>query len=139
MGRRAARAIALLALAGCGTTATIREGALEHHVRINRSTPTALFVQTNEGEREIARAGVSDIDHPGNVLAVAGLPFIALGAANVLGAWNCGDGESSHAFCMSTGLGVASVSIGLLMTIWGAVVWDRSRRAAGASLGEPEH
>ena len=130
-------AMALLVLAGCGTTATIREGDLEHQVRINRSTPSELFVQTNEGERTIARAGISDIDHPGNVLAVAGLPFIALGAANLLGVWNCGDGESSHAFCMSSGVGVVSVSVGLLMTIWGATTWDRSRRAAGAGAGQP--
>jgi len=137
MARAAAAGMAMLALAGCGTTATIREGDLEHQVRINRSTPSELFVQTNEGERTISRAGISDIDHPGNVLAVAGLPFIALGAANLLGVWNCGDGESSHAFCMSSGVGVVTLSAGLLATIWGAVIWDRSRRAAGTAAGKP--
>lgn len=137
MSGRQVSAIALLALAACGTTATIREGELEHHVRINRSTPSALIVQTNEGERTIPRAGISEIDHPGNVLAVAGLPFLALGVANLLGAWNCGDGQSSHAFCMGSAVGGLSVSVGLLMTIWGATTWERSRGAAGASIGEP--
>jgi hypothetical protein len=132
MTARRGGAIVLLALAGCGTTATIHEGGVEHHVRINRSTPSALIVQTNEGEMTIPRAGISEIDHPGNVLAAAGLPFIALGVANLLGAWNCGDGESSHAFCMGSAVGGLSVSVGLLMTIWGANVWDRSHRAAAA-------
>ena len=138
MAARRGGAIVLLAVAGCGTTtATIREGGLEHHVRINRSTPSALIVQTNEGEREIPRAGISEIDHPGNVLAVAGLPFVALGVANLLGVWNCGDGESSHAFCMSSAVGGLTISVGLLMTIWGATTWDRSRTAAGTGIGGP--
>src|SRR4051794_30682642 len=137
MAARRGSAILLLALAGCGTTATIREGGVEHHVRIDRSTPSALIVQTNEGERTIPRAGISEIDHPGNVLAVAGLPFVALGVANLLGAWNCGDGERSHAFCMGSSVGGLTVSVGLLMTIWGATTWDRSRVAAGAGAGQP--
>jgi hypothetical protein len=131
MVARRGGAIVLLALAGCGTTATIREGGLEHHVRIDRSTPSALIVQTNEGERTIPRAGISEIDHPGNVLAVAGMPFIALGVATLRGVWNCGDGESSHAFCMGTAASGLTFSVGLLMTIWGATVWERSHRAAG--------
>src|SRR3954464_13364975 len=113
MSARRGGAILLLAIASCGTNATIREGGVEHHVRIDRSTPSALIVQTNEGEMTIPRAGISEIDHPGNVLAAAGLPFMALGVANLLGAWNCGDGESSHAFCMSSSVGGLSVSIGL--------------------------
>jgi hypothetical protein len=129
-------ALALLALAGCGTAATVREGTLEHQVRINRSTPSELIVQTNEGERTIPRAGVTSIDHPGNVLAIAGLPFIALGVANLLGVWNCGDGEPSHTFCMSSAMGGLSISGGALMSIWGATIWERSHRAAAGS-GEP--
>ncbi len=136
MSRRPVVALVLSALIGCGTTATVREGAIEHQVRVNRSTPSELIVQTNEGERTIPRAGISDIDHPGNVLAAAGLPFIALGVANLLGVWNCGDGEPSHAFCMSSPMGVVTVSVGALMTVWGATIWDRSHRAA-AGTGEP--
>jgi hypothetical protein len=64
MSARPRGVIVLLTLVGCGTTATIREGGLEHHVRIDRSTPSALIVQTNEGERLIPRAGISEIDHP---------------------------------------------------------------------------
>jgi hypothetical protein len=130
MRRSATVVVAFFALVGCGTAATVREGAIEHHVRINRSTPSELIVQTNEGERAIPRAGIGDIDHPGNVLAAAGLPFIALGVANLFGVWNCGDGQSSHAFCMSTGMGVVTISVGALMSLWGATIWDRSRRAA---------
>jgi|tagenome__1003787_1003787.scaffolds.fasta_scaffold19271194_2 hypothetical protein len=130
MSARRGGAILLLALASCGTNATIREGGVEHHVRIDRSTPSALIVQTNDGEMTIPRAGITEIDHPGNVLAVAGLPFIALGVANLLGAWSCGDGESSHTFCMGRAGGGLTLSVGLLMTVWGANVWDRSHRAA---------
>ena len=135
MPGRVVAALALSALIGCGTAATVREGAIEHQVRINRSTPSELIVQTNEGERTIPRAGISDIDHPGNVLAVAGLPFIALGVANLLGVWNCGDGEPSHAFCMGSGMGGLTVSVGILMTAWGATIWDRSHRAAEGTGG----
>jgi hypothetical protein len=136
MPRRPVVALALSALIGCGTAATVREGAIEHQVRIDRSTPSELIVQTNEGERSIPRAGISDIDHPGNVLAAAGLPFVALGVANLLGVWNCGDGEPSHTFCMSSAVGVVTVSVGALMTVWGGAIWERSHRAA-AGTGEP--
>jgi hypothetical protein len=123
-------ALAVLALAGCGTAATVREGAIEHQVRINRSTPSALLVQTNEGEMTIPRAAIDDIDHPGNVLAVAGVPVIAFGALNLAGLWNCGDGERSHAFCMSSAMGIVTTSVGALMTAWGLAIWHRSRKAA---------
>lgn len=95
-----------------------------------------MIVQTNEGERAIPRAGIVDIDHPGNVLAAAGLPFIALGIANLFGVWNCGEGQPSHAFCMSTGMGVVTISVGALMSLWGATIWDRSRWAAAVPAPE---
>src|SRR3954452_4374742 len=132
MRKRPRLALAVLALAGCGTAATVREGGIEHHVRINRSTPSALLVQTNEGEMTIPRAAIDDIDHPGNVLAVAGVPLIAFGALNLAGHWNCGDGEPSHAFCMSSAMGIVTTSVGALMTVWGLAAWQRSRKAAGA-------
>jgi hypothetical protein len=94
-------------------------------------------VRTNEGERAIPRAEIRDIDHPGNVLALAGLPILALGVANLAGAWSCADREPSGRFCFGTGAGFLTASIGALMTAFGLAIYARSATRAGADPGRP--
>jgi len=127
------------ALGGCSTNALIRDGQWEHDVPIMRSTPTEIIVRTNDGERAIPRAEIRDIDHPGNVLALAGLPILALGVANLAGAWSCADGDgASNGWCVGTGLGFLTASIGGLMTAFGLAIWSRSFTRAGGDSGRPD-
>jgi hypothetical protein len=115
------------ALASCGTNALIRDAQYVHDVPIMRSTPTEIIVRTNEGERAIPRAEIRDIDHPGNVLALVGLPIFALGVANLLGAWSCADGDGeTNDWCVGRGAGFLTASIGGVMTVFGVTVYGRS-------------
>jgi hypothetical protein len=125
-----ARVVMFVFLAGCGETATIRQGTIERDARILRSTQLDLIVAARGGEEEIPRSTITDIDHPGNVLAVAGVPLIALGIANLLGKWNCGDGQPHPVFCMSSGFGVLVLSTGFVVSFWGLDNYARSKTAA---------
>ena len=134
--RGLAAALALV-FGGCSTNALIRDAQFEHDVPILRSTPTEIIVRTNEGERALPRAEIRDIDHPGNVLALAGLPILALGVANLAGAWTCADGGPSGNFCFGTGAGFLTASIGALMTAFGLAIYARSVSRAGAEPARP--
>jgi hypothetical protein len=123
--------LAGLALVGCSTNALIRDSRFEHDAPILRSTPSEIIVRTNEGERAIPRAEIRDIDHPGNVLALAGVPILTLGLANLAGAWSCADRGPTDSFCFGTGAGFLTASIGALMVAFGAVIWGRSTARAG--------
>jgi hypothetical protein len=124
----------LVALASCSTNALIRDNQYEHNVPILRSTPTEIFVRTNEGERAIPRAEIRDIDHPGNVLALAGVPILALGIANLAGAWTC---DPTDSICFGSGAGFLTASIGALMTAFGLAIYYRSITRAGAYEVQP--
>ena len=125
-------AILACALGGCSTNALIRDAQYVHDVPILRSTPTEIIVRTNEGERAIPRAEIRDIDHPGNVLAFAGLPILALGLGNLAGAWTC---EPSGSLCFGSGAGFLTASIGALMTAFGLAIYARSVSRAGVEPG----
>jgi hypothetical protein len=122
------------ALGGCSTNALIRDTQYEHDVPILRSTPTEIIVRTNEGERAIPRAEIRDIDHPGNVLGLAGVPVLALGIANLAGTWTC---DPTDSLCFGTGAGFLTASIGALMTAFGLAIYARSVTRAGADPGRP--
>jgi hypothetical protein len=51
---------------------------------LRRSTPTHLVVDTEDGRRYVARSEVVDIDHPGNVTALAGLALAAWGVLGLI-------------------------------------------------------
>jgi hypothetical protein len=137
MSGRAAVMAFVVALANCSTNALIRDSQYEHDVPILRSTPTEIFVRTNEGERAIPRAEIRDIDHPGNVLALAGMPILALGIANLAGAWSCADREPTDSFCFGSGAGFLTASIGALMTAFGLAIYYRSITRSGAYQVQP--
>ena len=138
---RAAAVVAAIScvLGGCSTNALIRDAQDVHDAPIMRSTPTEIIVRTNEGERAIPRAEIRDIDHPGNVLALVGLPIFALGVANLLGAWSCADGDGqANGWCVGRGLGFFTASIGGVMTVFGLSIWSRSTGRAGEGATRPD-
>jgi hypothetical protein len=76
---------------------------------------------------------VADIDHPGNVLAIAGAPFVVPGLLWLASpSFRC-EGGGSHAFCTSLPFAAVLGGAGVATTIWGMVVYNKSTRAAGAS------
>ena len=119
----------LLLLSGCSTTATIsRVDGGTYTAKIVRSDQDSLFVKTSSNGSEIAipRSNVSDIDHPGNGMAVFGALLTAYGGLNVAaGASTCG--EVGGAYCVGTFLPAA---VGLSTLIWGLTTWTNSTDAA---------
>ena len=110
---------------GCGTSAIITRKNGTDEGRIVRSTSTSVIVDTGAGERSIPRDQITDVDHPGNVVAVIGAVLLGYGLLNIaVGASHCE--EKGGAFC--TGVFAPAV-VGLGMGIWGVSVWGRSTRA----------
>lgn len=119
----------LLLLSGCSTTATIgRVDGGAYTARIVRSDQRSLFVKTSAEGQEIAipRANVSEIDHPGNGMAVFGALLTAYGAMNIAaGAGTCS--EVGGAYCVGT---VLPAAVGIPILIWGMNTWTNSTHAA---------
>jgi len=129
LAKRLLLAAAALHLSACSSEATIRrrDGALVD-ARIVASDPDALFLAGPAGPTRLPRADVDDIDHPGNVLVVAGLSVLLVGAQII---------ASEH----QTGAGAASVAVttglpGLAMITWGATTYLRSNGAAARFQNE---
>jgi len=68
----------------CSTTATItRRSDPPLEAKIVRGTPVSVIVVDGDSDRAIARDEIVDIDHPGNVSAVAGGLLSAYGLFNI--------------------------------------------------------
>jgi hypothetical protein len=126
--------VLLTGLCGCSTAAKlslIEGGQVE--ARIQRSDPDNLVVETETGaEVPIPRSEVSDIDHPGNVVAVIGGVLTAYGV-NVIVAkvGTCGEQKMPGAACVGT---FWPAAVGASMLTWGLVTWVRSTRATDKSV-----
>ena len=123
--RRATVAAVALQVAACSTTATIHrpQGApLDAH--IVGSHENALAVRREDGrDHEVQRPAVAYIDHPGNVLALAGLGVLLVGASIIASEPQPSRGEL---FATAAIIGTPS----LLMIGWGGTTYLRSKRAA---------
>lgn len=127
---------ALIACAGCSTTATIhRRSGPPVEAKILGGTPDAIVIRTwgNRGDT-IPRSEILDIDHPGNVHAVAGGALTGYGAFNIaVGAPTCtnrgefGSDAEQYAFCAGV---FAPLTVGSLMLLWGWLTHDASTGAA---------
>jgi RNase P/RNase MRP subunit p29 len=118
-------AAALCTSLGCGTAATITRKNRTDEGRIVRSTSTSVIIDNGAGERSIPREEITDIDHPGNAVAVVGAVLLGYGILNIaVAASHCE--EKGGAFC--TGVFIPAAA-GLGMSIWGLTVWSRSTRA----------
>ena len=123
-----------LALSGCGTSATIHTiyPGKSHEAQILRSTASELIVWTPEGPRPIPRSEITDIDHPGDAGAVVGTLLLLFGVLNATtGLGSCAE-PGERFICLGSYSGYALIAGGLGMTIFGGVVYQRSRRAARA-------
>jgi hypothetical protein len=121
-------------LCGCSTAAKISlvtGGQVE--AQIQRSDQDNLFVETETGaEVPIARSEVSDIDHPGNGVAVVGGALTVYGISNIaVVASTCGQQKLPEVACVSAYIPAA---LGVSMLTWGLVTWFGSTGAAANSM-----
>jgi hypothetical protein len=128
---------AAISLGGCSTTATIhRANGPAYEAKILRSDPTSLDVQgDDERPYRVPCEQVSEIDHPGNVIATVGAALMGIAG---LAAWSIAT-ERSQADRRD---GVIAVSIGyglpgLLMAVYGGSVWYSSKNKARACEEAP--
>lgn len=126
----------LTGLCGCSTAANIHlvaGGRVE--ARIQSSDPENLFVRAGTGvEVPIPREEISEVDHPGNVVAVIGGVLSAYGAINIArGGGTCGRAEMAVAACLGVFL---PGTIGTSMLVWGLKTWLGSVHAADSSRSQ---
>jgi hypothetical protein len=95
--------------------------------KILRSNHDSLFIETSGGgEMVVPRSEVTDIDHPGNVVAVVGGAIGGYGLLNIaVGLSHCD--TMGAAYC--TGV-FTPAAVGIPMLIYGLVVWNDSKDAA---------
>lgn len=124
----------LTVLCGCSTTAKVSlVDGRRFDARIQRSDKEHVVVETKAGWLvPIPRSEIADIDHPGNVAAVAGLLVSAYGALAVAkGVGNCDKNP------LGPEVGCASAffpaTVGVSMLIWGLTIWTGSTHAAASS------
>jgi hypothetical protein len=122
-----------ISLAGCSTTATIhRVNGPAYEAKILQSDPTSLDVQGDDGRPyRVPREQISDIDHPGNVLATVGAALLGFaGLISYVAATDTGGGASSRDTAIT--VGVIYGLPGLLMAVAGGSIWLSSRDKARA-------
>jgi len=140
LGRRvtAVVAIATLVSAGCASSANIyRPDGPPVGATIYESDASNLYVQDRNGNRAaLDQYHVSDVDHPGNVVFMIGLPFLVIGAG-MLAALKSGE-DARHT---EPGGGDGFIALGYMMAYisaiggggmvaGGGLSWLRSKRAA---------
>ncbi len=129
---RAAALSVAISLAGCSTTATIhRVNGPAYEATIAQSEPTSLDVFGDDGRPyRVPREQVSEIDHPGNVLATVGA--VLLGLAGLTASVAATDRNTSDARGTAIAVGVIYGLPGLLMAVTGGSIWLSSKSKARA-------
>ncbi len=139
--RRSAGPLGVAALAaalatGC-TSATIQlEDGPPIDGEIVRSDARQLVVRTGQGDIEIERSRIADIDHPGNVAMVVGGVMLGISSAMITVPLIAPSGRDEvdrvgDLVLVSTGI-IYAVG-GLVPLISGGASWIGSRRRAGGS------
>jgi hypothetical protein len=131
------KAVALsvaISLAGCSTTATIhRVNGPAYEAKIVQSDSTSLDVLGDDGQPyRVPREQVSEIDHPGNVLATIGAALV--GFAGLITWAVATDNSQSQSGRRSAAIAVGTVYglPGLLMAVAGGSIWMSSKDKARA-------
>jgi hypothetical protein len=116
--------MAAAAAPACSSSATItRRDQPPITARIESSGAEALHVRTGDGkELHIPRAEVADIDHPGNVLMIAGLSLLALVYISVA------PDQASTVELLTSMAVLGSPALGMIA--WGGTSYVQSRQAA---------
>ncbi len=114
---------------GCGATATIhRWGAPALEGELVDADVANIYVTDRTGQRyRVPRKDMAEVDHPGNVLLMAGVAVLALGVSMYFDKDGApGDTDEELRNRRIAGIGVAVP--GALMAAWGGYSWWSSRR-----------
>lgn len=108
----------------CGSTASIKKtDGTEISGRIIAGDDENIYIKTLAGQVPIKKSEISDIDHPGNGLAVTGGIITAYGILNIaVGVPQCE--EEGGAFCLGV---FTPAGIGIPMFANGFSIWNRSK------------
>ena len=136
----------LTVLCGCSTTATVslRNGQ-RFEAKIRRGTQDALVIKTGEGwEVPIPREEISNIDHPGNTFAVAGVLVGALGFLSLAKSEQACGMQTTFSEQTCFVISAVPLTLGASMLAWGLTTWLGSTRAvravppsSGSGTGSP--
>jgi hypothetical protein len=87
-----------------------------------------LVLQAERGVVTVPTDDITEVDHPGNVLAAIGGALAAYGVLNIAAGWEeCQNRrEDQGAFCFGV---VLPFSLGTVMTAWGLFNWFSSKKA----------
>jgi hypothetical protein len=124
--------VLLTVLCGCSTMAKVSlVDGRRLDARIRQSDRENVVVETKAGWLvPIPRSEISDIDHPGNGAAVAGLLVGAYGVLNVAsGLDTCDRAPVPEVSCAAVFL---PLTVGVGMLLWGATTWFGSTQAAAS-------
>jgi len=135
--RSTAVMILILTACGCGTTATIcKKNGSVVEATIVRSDQSNIYLANG---RTVARAEISEIDHPGDVLAVAGVIMSAVGlGVGMVGViilnGPCEElcGLRDLVGGSMSGSGALLLAAGVYSAIWGWITFRDSSSAAEA-------
>ncbi|MCA2977573.1 MAG: hypothetical protein INH41_20685 [Myxococcaceae bacterium] len=130
---------------GCATTATVTvQNGIVYEARISGGDAQHLLLTSEYGvNRVVRRAEVRDIDHPGNVVAVAGGILAGIAALNMVTvATSCGSSQQGAPCIPLLSIGGIMLAGGGTMLTWGLWTWTGSRgmvadTITAAPLAEP--
>ena len=139
--QRLAALVALLALTHCTSATLQRAGGPDLEAEIVGGDRDFVYVSNEAGQIfQVPRSSIVDVDHPGNPLMVASLPFIltaavfwAVSSQSNCQTANCRDAENSFLQTMGLFYGAA----GAAMLAGGAIPWFRSTGNAASDAGLP--
>lgn len=122
--KRAAIGLLALALAGCGTSATVTTPGAVWTGTITGHTRDRLIV----GGHAVARSDVTDIDHPGNVAAWIGTVVAAVGALSATSNCTAERRAQDETPCQSSGVWLLT---GIPIAVYGILTHSASVERAG--------
>lgn len=130
MGASRFVALALCAvLLACSSATIERKGASNVEGMIVGGNRDFLYVlRDDDSVVKVRRAQVRDIDHPGNVLLVIGLPFVAMGLTYFMTGAAAGQNTTDRE--MFYGVGGFYGVLGAALAVPGYISWSSSRSAA---------
>jgi len=117
-----------LTLGGCSTSARLDTkygGSVDAHI-VGGSPGSVYLANKQKGKFTLRRDDISDVDYPGNVLALGGVALLGVGAYRL---WF---GDTSCASPGGAGICAANVVpaiVGLLAAAWGTYSYFRARHA----------
>jgi hypothetical protein len=141
--RRTLALVTVISVGCAGSTATIyRPDGPPYEAEIDSSDASTLRLRGPSGNvTGLGQYQVSDIDHPGNALAIGGLVFAGVSSLLLLPVLlprRPQDGPGDGFVGLAAVMGIGGIIEGLAVAAYNGVVWSRSKaRARNFEEGRP--